>query len=145
MDKQACCDGPAALPQNTASPIDWAQLQQALQTFTIPHITARAAANLRSSCKVFQQLIDQAPLECAWPVFKQHLPSKEGFAPMDSQAVMERLRCHAASIRSVLAASPSSTFSKQVCIALHPMIIVSIRQEAKMWHVNVACIHSLVP
>ena len=107
--------GPPANDDNSLP--KWTQLHGLLEAFVLPHIAGTALASLRATCKTFQVLVDQAPLDCVWPVLSQHMPKGQLPEPADSQAAQERLRWHAACIRSVLAGTPSRAFSAKVILA----------------------------
>ena len=105
-------------------PPDWTQLQDVmLQNYVLPHLTARAVASLRSTCKAFQAVTDQAPAKCILASLSQHLPPAELPDPEDSVAAQERLRYHAARIRSVLAGNPTKVCSTEVLKA-HSFICI---------------------
>ncbi len=111
----AVAAGDSSVPvQGNQAPPDWVRLQDTLQSYVLPQLTARGVANLRSTGKTFQAVVDHAPADCILPALRQHLPETDLPAPADSQAAQARLQCHAARIRSMLTGNPSRACSTRV-------------------------------
>ena len=106
---------------------EWTQLQHAFQEHMLPLLTAREIAGLRGTCTSFHLLIDQDSSGSILPALSQHMPPAQLPDPADSQAAQQRLRQHAACIRSVLAGDPSKVRSAEVLMAVqlpvHPDIM----------------------
>ncbi|KAK9834659.1 hypothetical protein WJX74_006972 [Apatococcus lobatus] len=90
------------------------QLQEPLQAFVIPHLTARALASLRATCKGLQQLVDGAPVDCMLHAMHDQPAGAFLPKPFNSLEVQHRLRQQAASLNAVLAGQPSSICHIQV-------------------------------
>lgn len=125
MDQQGLCSrSPDLADYSTTLVIQ--QLQEPLQSYMIPNLTARAFATLRAACKSFQRLVDNAPLGCMLPAL-QHQPAAAFLPePSDSLAAQGRLKQQAASISAVTAAQPSSIYSIQVTHGLAHANLTSI-------------------
>ncbi len=114
MDLAVAVADPGSFDQGDQRLPDWTRLQDTLQSYVLPQLSARGVVNLRSACKAFQAVVDQAPVDCILPAVRQYLPDTYLAAPADSQAAQERLRCHAAHIESMFAGNPSKVCSTKV-------------------------------